>query len=105
MSGVYVHYRCYHSSISGIDAYYSSHNPSFNSDGCLTFLSKPGSQWLHNVSCPSQPVQTTNAPIPDLLPCEPIDSVADGLSLSFAVVGVWVIAWSFTVLKRLFDAH
>jgi hypothetical protein len=103
--GVYHSGRCYSSTSVAIDAAFSSVVPSFNNSGCLVYLSKDSSVWRHNLACPSQAVFSLDAPVPLFLDCDPLDSVSDGFLLAFAVVGVWVAAWSFKVLARSFYDH
>lgn len=104
MAGVYVAGRCYADAAIGVDALFSSVTPAFSSTGCLVYLSKSGS-WYQHLACPSESIISVQAPVPALLPCEPLDSVLDGFLLSFAVVAVWVVAWSFRILGTAFHAH
>lgn len=39
---------------------------------------------------------------PGFASCSQVEAVGDGALLGFAVVGVWVIAWGFKVMQRVF---
>lgn len=44
-------------------------------------------------------VESTSAPALAFFECDPADSVADGATLGFLVVLVWVLAWKFHAMR------
>lgn len=96
--GVYALGRCYDSESDAYNALFSSVVPSFN-QGCLNSLSKDGSQWSVVVQCDGSSDSFNVTTLP-LVSCNPADSVADGLTLGFAVVSVWIAAYVLKVLTR-----
>lgn len=99
--GIYVHSRCYDNPQLGVDAYFSSSISSFDSAGCLNFLSRDSNGvWSFNRQCESSPLISYPASFPSFPACDPLESAQDGFYLAFLVSAVWLSAWAINVLRH-----
>jgi hypothetical protein len=93
-------WRCYPDSESAATAVYSVVPPVLTADGLSTVEYRSGAWVVINYT---QGTEVSAVPAPSLAfaPCDPGDSVADGLLLGSLVVGVWAAAWGVRVLARV----
>lgn len=97
--GVYVLGRCYETQSDAYDALYSSVLPTISSNGCMQSLTKANSVWSLTVQCDDVTTSYELGAISGVS-CSAVDSVADGVTLGFAVAFVWISAYVIKVLTR-----
>jgi hypothetical protein len=92
-------WRCYPDTESAATAVYSLVPPVLTADGLTTVEYRSGS-WV--VVSYTQGVEVSSVPAPALsfVPCDPADSVAEGLLLGGLIASVWAAGWAVSILRR-----
>lgn len=92
-------WRCYSDPESAATAVYSAVAPSLFVDG-LTALEYRTDQWVLVTYTGGVETFSVPAPVLSFPPCDPADSVAEGLLLGGLIAGVWAAGWAVSILRR-----
>lgn len=80
----------------------SSDCPSVTSDGAHILICTPSSNDITvSLTEIATGTTTTRAYTPELIACDTAPAIAEIVELSWLVIGVWVVAWTF---KKMADA-
>lgn len=99
--GYLVFGRCYDTSAEGQEAYWSSQGAVLAAaPPSVVVVEKVSGSWVLDEYQSGSLVSSVAAPSVSFASCDPAASVADGVELGFLVVGAWVAAWAFHVLRK-----
>lgn len=95
--------RCFSTSADAATAYYSGVGPSVlaGSPPILSTVEWDGVGWYLVSRQGGAVVSSVGAPAISFAECNAGQSFAEGAGLGMLVVSVWLVAWKFSVLKRV----
>ena len=99
MNGVLVNGQCLAPDV-GEGVYWAGVVPKITDSGQLFTVEFVADAWVQRVYSGGVLQSSAPLPTPNFYPCDPVESVLDGFTLASAVVLVWVIGWSFAILRR-----
>lgn len=103
MPGALYSGRCYSTATDAASAMWSGAAPvlSTGSPPSVSTLEYDGAAWQVVTREDGVTVAVVAAPVPMFAECDPVESVADGMALGWAVAAVWLAAWGVRYLGRV----